>query len=84
MFWWAWRLFSDDRNGVDAKDIAPASISFALMTSSSYFVSALIVAVTRYLHSVLLAIFLSPNLTPNRIGLHSAGSAIHGGRSSPR
>src|SRR6516165_321604 len=39
---------------------APALISFALMTSSSYFVSALIVAVTRYLHSTFLAIFLSP------------------------
>jgi hypothetical protein len=41
---------------------APALVSFALMTSSSYFVSALMVAVTRYLHSILLAIFLSPKL----------------------
>jgi hypothetical protein len=40
-----------------------------LMTSSSYFVSALMVAVTRYLHSILLAIFLSPKLNAqsNRI-----------------
>jgi hypothetical protein len=48
---------------------APALVSFALMTSSSYFVSALMVAVTRYLHSILLAIFLSPKLNAqsNRI-----------------
>ena len=50
MFWWAWGLFADDDDGVDAKDVCPRLISF-LMTSSSYSVSALMVAVTRYLHA---------------------------------
>jgi len=41
MFWWAWGLFADDDDGVDAKDVCPRLISF-LMT---------LVAVTRYLHA---------------------------------
>ena len=30
MFWWAWRLFRDDRNGVDAKDICTSLSQFCL------------------------------------------------------
>jgi hypothetical protein len=30
MFWWAWRLFADDGDGVDAKDICPSPSQICL------------------------------------------------------
>ena len=56
MFWWASRFFApDDGDGVDAKDLCPGPNQFCL--DDLEFV---IVSVTRYLRSTLLAIFPVP------------------------
>ena len=65
MFWRAWRLFApDDGDGVDAKDICPSSNQLCLHELEFVLRFGLIVAVTRYLHSTFLAIFLSPKKSP--------------------
>jgi hypothetical protein len=54
--------------GAMRRIFAPALVSFTLMTSSSYSVSALVVAVTRLWHATFSAIFPVPQEKPSRCG----------------